>query len=257
MFGDGSETQDGIERCVMYGLNAFAFILFVAVNVLAVQLCKCSVSTRTKLIRILCLTLLIFNLCRYTLSPLLGNGIKIPVEFSAVAYFAVPTILLTVKKRFQSWAAYSGLMAGFFYYMTMIAAGGSIYNTYPPYDIYIAMFCHGTLYLCGFVTIGTQRCSSKDGYKLFGGIAYVAANAIVFRPLVKGTGRLFIYELMDGVYVKQLLPQNIWYLALPGYYIVLACLVLLTIRGFFRLNSSMYKKYSTSRSKRMMPVSAI
>lgn len=241
----------------MYGLNAFAFILFAAVNVLAVQLCKCSVPTRTKLIRILCLTLLIFNMCRYALSPLLGNGIKIPVEFSTVAYFAVPTILLTAKMRFQSWAAYSGLMAGFFYYIAMIAVGGSIYNTYPPYDIYIAMFCHGTLYLCGFVMIGTQKCSSKDGYKLIGGIAYVAANALVFRPLVKGTDRLFIYELMDGVYVRRLLPQEIWYLALPAYYIVLVCLVLLTIRGFFRLNRSMYKKYSTPCSKRTMSVSAI
>ncbi len=241
----------------MYGLNAFAFIVFAAVNVLAVQLCKCTDRTRAKVIRILCLTLLSFNIGRYSLSPLIGNGIKIPVEFSTVAYFAVPTILLTARKKLQSWAAYSGLMAGFFYYMTMIASGGPIYNTYPHYDIYLSMFCHGTLYLCGFVTIGTQRCSSKDGYKLLGGIVYVAINALAFRPLVEGTERLFVYELIDGVYVRQLLPQDIWHLAVPAYYIVLTCLILLTVRGFFRLNRSMYKKFALSQGKQSAPDLAI
>lgn len=216
----------------MYGLNAFAFIVFAAVNVLAVQLCKCTDRTRTKVIRILCLALLSFNIGCYSLSPLFGNGVKIPVEFSTVAYFTVPTILLTARKKLQSWAAYSGLMAGFFYYMTMIVSGGSIYNTYPHYDIYLSMFCHGMLYLCGFVTIGTQRCSSKDGYKLLCGIVCVAINAIAFRPLTEGTKRLFVYELIDGAYVRQLLPQDIWHLAVPVYYIVLTCLILLTVRVF-------------------------
>jgi hypothetical protein len=241
----------------MYGLNAFALILFAAINVSAVQLCKCSEPTRTRAIRLLCQTLLLFNIGRYALSPLLGNGIKIPVEFSAVAYFVVPTIILRAKKNNQSWAAYSGLMAGFFYYMAMIAAGGPIYNTYPHYDTYISMFCHGTLYLCGFVTIGTRRYSEKDGHRILGGIAYVAASAIVLRPLAEGTQRLFIYELLDGCYVKQMISQNIWHIALPAYYIVLVCLILLSVRGFFRLNRSMYQKFEASREKCAMLVPAI
>ena len=84
-----------------------------------------------------------------------------PVEFSTVAYFAVPIILLMTKRRLHSWAAYSVLMAGFFYYMAMIAAGGMIYGQNPPLDIYISMFCHSSIYFCGFVTIGKRYAAQR------------------------------------------------------------------------------------------------
>lgn len=63
-------------------------------------------------------------------------------------------------------------MAGFFYYLAMIAAGGVIYGAYAPLDIYISMFCHGSIYFCGFVTIGTELCSAKDAPKLALGVAW-------------------------------------------------------------------------------------
>lgn len=241
----------------MYGLNGVALIVFAMIHVLAVQLCKCDEAVRTKAILTLSLMLLLFNLVRYTLSPLLGHGVKIPVEFSTVAYFAMPTILLTGRKTYQSWAVYSGMMAGFFYYMAMVVAGGPLYKTYPPYDIYISMYCHGTLYLCGLVTIGTRQYSPNDGFKLASGIAYVAIQALLLRPLAEGSERIFIYELMDGDYIKQFLPQSTWPVALPVYYIVILCLVLLTIKGFFWLNSSRYQKFALSQEKRVMPIPAL
>lgn len=241
----------------MYGLNAFALILFAAVNILAVQLCKCDEATRTKMMRMLCLALLLFNIGQYALLPLLGARIKIPVEFSTVAYFAVPIILLSGKKCFQSWAAYSGLMAGFFYYMAMVTAGGPIYRAYPPLEIYISMCCHGTLYICGFVTVGTQLFSEKDKFKLLGCVAYVAARALVLRPLVEGTERLFIYELLDGIYIKQLSPQTIWNLVMPAYYTALIFFILLSVRGFIKLNSLMYKKYAIPRRRHLLSFSAV
>ena len=55
-----------------------------------------------------------------------------PVEFSTVAYFAVPIILLMTKRRLHSWAAYSGLMAGFFYYIeTGASASGMNVENVP------------------------------------------------------------------------------------------------------------------------------
>lgn len=231
----------------MYGLNAFSIIIFAIFNVSAVQLCKCEEKTRLKLMRVLCVSLLGLNVFRYALSPILGNGIKVPVEFSAVAYFSVPVMLLTGRKGSWSWAAYSGLMAGFFYYMTMLVSGGKIYNDYPPYSIYISMFCHGSLYLCGLVTIGTQPCSSKDGYKLMLGLGFVAARAIVLRPLAYGTERLFIYELIDAAWIKQLLSQELWGVAIPIYYAVMLGLLLVTVRGFFSLSQSQYNRFSKQR----------
>lgn len=238
----------------MYGLNAFAFIVFIAINVLAVHLCKCNERTRTKTMRGLCWILLFGNVLRYSLSPMLGNGIKIPVEFSTVAYFVVPVILLTGHRKTQSWAAYSGLMAGFFYYMNMMIAGGPIYDAYPPYDIYTSLFCHGTLYFCGFVTAGTRQYPANEGYKLVGGLAGVSTWALLLRPLAEGTERLFIYELLDGFHVKRWFPQSSWRTALPIYYLAILILVSLTMKLFFSGSRMQYRRFSALREKSAMKI---
>ena len=229
----------------MYGLNAVAFIFFVGINLLAYQLCKCSETARKKTMTALCMTLLIGNIIRYALVyPFVEGVIRIPVEFSTVAYFVVPTILLTARKNMRSWATYSGLMAGFFYYMATIIAGGPLYNTYPPYDIYISMLCHGTIYICGLVTVGTEACNSKDAPKLVLGVALVAVWAMLLRPIAEGSERFLIYILLDGACVKQLLPQSSWNIALPIYYVAVIALVFLTIKEFFKKNQKQYRKFS-------------
>ena len=226
----------------MYGLNAVALVFFGCINVSAYQLCKCPEGTRGKVVRTLCAVLLAGNLLRYgVIHPFVRGVVMLPVEFSTVAYFAVPAILLTSKKRMHSWAAYSGLMAGFFYYMAMILAGGMIYAANAPLDIYISMFCHGTIYLYGFVTIGTEVCSAKDAPKLALGVASVAIRAALLRPYVVGTDRLLIYILLDAVAVKKILPESAWTVAVPVYYMVVIAFVLLTIRGFFRRNQRQYR----------------
>lgn len=193
----------------------------------------------------LCAVLLFGNLFRYcVVYPFVKGVVTLPVEFSTVAYFAVPTILLTSKKRLHSWAAYSGLMAGFFYYIAMIAAGGLIYGTNPPLDIYISMLCHGSIYFCGFVTIGTEECRAKEAPKLALGVALVAIRAAILRPYVADSSRLLIYILLDAVAVKQILPESTWTVALPVCYLAVAAFVLLTIRSFFRRNQKQYHKFT-------------
>lgn len=232
----------------MLGMNAVALVFFGCINVAAYQLCKCPESRRGKVVLPLCAALLGGNLLRYgVVYPFIKGVVTLPVEFSTVAYFAVPTILLTGRKKLRSWAAYSGLMAGFFYYMAMIAAGGMIYETNPPLDIYISMFCHGTIYFCGFVTIGTELCSAKDAPKLALGVALVAARAALLRPFVANSQGLLIYILLDAVAVKRVLPESVWTAALPVYYVSLAAFVLLTIRGFFRKNQKQYRKFFTAQ----------
>ena len=227
----------------MYGMNAVALVFFGCINVLGYRLCKSP--ARQKAVRFLCIVLLAGNLFRYGVYyPFLRHEVMFPVEFSTVAYFVVPTILLSTEKRLHSWAAYSGLMAGSFYYMAMILAGGAIYEADPPLDIYISMFCHGAIYLCGFVTIGTERCSAKDAPKLVLGVGLVALRAAVLRPFVQGSERLLIYILLDAAVVRRLLPQSSWNVALPVYYLAIAALVLLTIRGFFRRNRMQLRKFA-------------
>lgn len=230
----------------MYGLNAVSLVFFGCINVLAYRLCRGLEETRRRTLSLLCGALLAGNLLRYgVIYPFVEGVVRVPVEFSTVAYFVVPTILLTGRRGLSSWAAYSGLMAGFFYYMAMIAAGGPLYVAYDPTDVFISMFCHGTIYFCGFVTIGTKAYSGKDAPKLVLGVALVAVRAALLRPFVADGERLLIYILLDADCVKQVLPQEMWQLALPVYYLLIVALVWLSIRGFFRQNQKQFHKFAT------------
>ena len=231
----------------MYGLNAVGLVFFGCINILAHRLCACPEKKRRKGVAALCALLLSLNLIRYAfVYPFIDGAVLLPVEFSTVAYFLVPLILLASIKGLRSWAAYSGLMAGFFYYMAAIFAGGPIYCSYPPDDIYISLFCHGALYLCGFVTIGTERFSAKDAPKLAAGVALVAAHAALLRPLVAGDDRMLIYMLLDAAVIRRFFPQAAWAFALPAYYISVAALVVMTIRCFFRKNRRLYCEFLIS-----------
>lgn len=233
----------------MYGLNAVALVFFGCINVMAYQLCKCPAEQRRRAVLTLCAVLLGGNLLRYgVVYPVIQGVVKLPVEFSSVAYFAVPAILLTGREKLRSWAAYSGLMAGFFYYMAMIAAGGPLYAATAPSDVFISLFCHGSIYFCGFVTIGTAPCSAKDAPKLALGVVMVAVRAALLRPWVQGSEGLLIYILMDGTAVRRLLPQSAWGAALPAYYVLLVVFVALSIRGFFRSSRREYRRFAAARA---------
>lgn len=113
----------------MYGLNAFALLCFGSWKLLAAGLIRRPAAQRERVIRVFCFLLLGVNLLRFFPRP--GQPLQIPPEFSAVAYFVVPLVCLSRRRGLRSWAAYSGLMAGFFYYAAMIAAGGSLYGGAP------------------------------------------------------------------------------------------------------------------------------
>ena len=172
---------------------------------------------------------------------------RVPVEFSTIAYFAVPAILLLCRTHLRSWAAYSGLMAGFFYYLAMILVGGPLYQASAPLDIYISMLCHGTIYLCGFVCIGTEQHSARQAPVLVLGVALVALWAAAFHDLEAGRETFLIYILMDALPVRAVVPQRFLPLALPVYYGLLVSFVLLTIRGFFRRSRKQYLRFSAAR----------
>jgi len=227
----------------MLGLNMFSLLVFTVLNIFAVLLGKSTSRTRSRILRVICTALLSFNLCRYALALVSGRGFIFPVEFSSVAYFVVPAILLTRIKKAQCWAAYSGLIAGFFYYATLIVAGGSVYAQYRPYDIYISLYCHGSLYLCGLVSLKTNKYEPSDRLMLLAGNVFVILNAVVLRPIAEGKARIFIYELMDGLYVKQVFPEAIRNNVMPVYYILMIGLIWISISLFYKLNKVQYEKH--------------
>lgn len=224
----------------MLGLNAFALVAFAAVAVLAHRVSRRPDAQR--ICRIAAALLLGVNVLRYgVVNPFLLGVVRVPVEYSAVAYFAVPVILLAGWRRARSWAAYSGLMAGFFYYLTMIAAGGVIYGESPHWEVYLSLFCHGTLFFCGFVTVNTLPCTGGIG-SLLAGTAWVALRAALLRPLAGDADRLLIYILLDARPVRWLLPEAAWPLAAPLFYLLAAAFVFFTARGFYRLSGRRLRK---------------
>jgi hypothetical protein len=233
----------------MLGLNVFSLLVFIAVNIIAAEISRKCEDKRNHILRLICLFLLTFNVCRYALSPFIGRGVKVPVEFSSVAYFIAPLFMLTRIRKLQGWAIYSGLMAGFFYYTAMIVSGGKIYGAYPPYETYISLCCHGTLYLLGAIGIKTRKPEASDGLILPLGVGLVALNAYLLRPIADVGARLLIYELMDGIFIKKLLPSSLRNNILPAYYIVISALVLLSVILFHRLNTVAYKKAEDSVKK--------
>ena len=166
----------------MFGLNGFAFICFSAVNIIAVYLCRLSYHKRRLVLSMLSLLLLSVRLLflfqdREVLQ-------RIPVEFSAVAYFAVPLIILSGSRKLLPWASYSGLIAGFFYYATMIIAGGKIYAEYSVNEIYLSLFSHGVLFICGFSLAATEHFEKRNVFPFPLYCAAIGTHAVLWRPFV-------------------------------------------------------------------------
>ena len=202
----------------MYGLNAVALIWFGSIHRIAGWTCKVPAGTRNRFMRVLGLILITGNGLVYALPPLRGQGLRLPVEFSAVAYFVVPLMILAGRGRAGSWAAYSGLMAGFFYFLVMILKGGSVYGADTPLLIYLSLANHGILYLFGLTAIRVHLYSSSEQKGLVAGILCVASWALAMRAWAGEPGRLLIYKLLDAPLVRAALPPGSWGIALPAYY---------------------------------------
>ena len=90
----------------------------------------------------------------------------------------MPIILLMTKRRLHSWAALFR-SDGWFLLLHGDARGGrhDLRAESNRLIFTFSMFCHSSIYFCGFVTIGTEVCSAKDAPKLTLGVAWVAVRA--------------------------------------------------------------------------------
>ncbi|MDP3130018.1 MAG: hypothetical protein Q8N15_01655, partial [Bacillota bacterium] len=96
--------------------------------------------------------------------------------------------------------------------------------------------CHGSLYFFGLTRLKTEVFPRDGKPTLYVGMGMVLLNAIVSRPLANPDGRLFIYELLDGIHVRSMMSASTWQTWSWVYYITLILLVLWSFRLFYRLN---------------------
>lgn len=230
-------------------LNWIALALFVIINALAYKLCREQLPVRRRVTQKVCWLLLGGNLFRYLIVfPFFERVIKIPAEFSAVAYFAVPLIFLSRKRDFDNWASYSAQMAGFFYYAAMILAGEFIYGADKPMDVTISLLCHGALYFIGSVSVTMERYPKTRWGTLLFGVGYVTVRAAVLRPLVLGNRRMLIYILLDAIPARFAFPESEWPQLLPGYYALVFAFILGSIAVFYRRSDAQYRRFSGLRA---------
>lgn len=213
--GLATEGKGAVE---MYGLNAFSLLAFLGMHGILWGLCAMKAALRRRVVRLLCVMLLGSSVVAYGCPPLWGGSLQFPVEFSTVAYFVTPAILLAGKGASRNWAAYAGWMAGFFYYFAMIFAGGALYRTYPTCEVYASLLRHGVLYVLGVVTVATESLPPAKGGKLLLGLALIGIQALLLRPWTDESQRIFIYILLDAEVVRKLFSPDTWGIALALYY---------------------------------------
>lgn len=229
----------------MYGLNALAGVFFLTWHFISHWLAKAPPALCRKVLATVLAGLLGANLLLYGLIyPVIYQRPRLPIEFSALAYFVVPLILLNKRSRGKGWAAYAGLMAGLIYYLAMMIGGGALYDKLAPPAVYLSLLFHGALYLSGLVTISRYSLRQYRPLSLLAGVALVGMYAVLLRPLVDQKERLFIYILLDGSLLRVLPVGAAEPFIRPVYYILLAGLIGLSVQAFLKLSAVRYAKFS-------------
>lgn len=235
----------------MSALNIFAACALISLIWTAHELSLRPKQSRLKAIRRLSVLLLGVNILKYALPPIMGAKLVLPVEFSAAAYFTTPLILLFGPKRLRCWAAYAGLLAGSVYYSAMVFVGDAIYGAYPPSDVLLSLFCHGSLLVLGLTVTGAERFTRRDAAFLPIGTAAVAIRAALLRPW-SGGGTLLIYELLDARLLRSALPSGGTPLALGVYYLTAGVMILLSARLYLAVNRASLRR--GEKHLRVVPV---
>ena len=198
---------------------------------------------------VLYISLFVFS---FNFLKLMNNPANIPVEYSSITYLVAPALFLLRSKKLEIWAIYSSIMAGTFYYLTMILSGGNVYELYPHYDVYQSLYSHGSLLLLGLIKIRTVTLTENQSYKLIIGNLIIGTWAIVYKPYIIGDARLFIYELLEAKHVSIINISTT--ISIPLYYIALAMLVYGSSRWIYPLNRFAQKKNYKRISKRQLEI---
>lgn len=215
-------------------LNVFTLLIFIGIFVGVNNLKEFNKVTQRKIIRNVSILLLTINIVKIFVVDYF-----IPVEFSTVSYYVVPAILLFRVKKLEIWAAYAGLMAGFFYYLTMMIQGGIIYESYHPLTIHASLFCHGALLFLSLFKLKNESYNKNKRYILLLGLFIMIFWALIMRQYLQTDERIFIYELLDGVYVTTFTDSSILLLI---YYVSIISLVVKSTSLIFSLNTHLYRK---------------
>ena len=217
-------------------LNIIALICLILFMLYSNYLVKQNEAKRRKYLKIQLFIVLLYNIGIHMVFPQ-----KLPIEFSTVAYFVVPVIILFDMKEFEIWAVYASLLAGIGYYVSMLLYGTALYGHFPTYSWATSIYNHGALLSFSIVKLITTPYNRKDSYIIWIGLLLCAVWSLVLRPVVTQPGIIFIYEILDGGVVPLMFP-NMKFLMYPVYYLLLFFVLYKSPHLLIRINQSMRKR---------------
>ncbi|PAT01114.1 hypothetical protein CI105_08265 [Candidatus Izimaplasma bacterium ZiA1] len=218
----------------MYGLNTFALLIVIGILYFVSIVSKEKEYMQNRIILVLSILLISINGYMFYLRPK-----EIPVEFSTITYFVSSVIFILRIKYIEIWAVYSAVMAGVFYYLTVLVTGGNTYEFYSHSNVYIALFSHGSLLFMGLLKLKTTKYNQNLSFVIIIGNLLILAWALYIRPAITYNERIFIYELIDGKYLNQL-DTSFIFIIKPVYYILVSFFVYKSSKVIFKVNEKLY-----------------
>jgi len=142
----------------------------------------------------------------------------------------------------KAWGVYSSLISGVIYFAAMIIFGNYLYEDYPAYGVYAAIYSHGALLSYAYITLSTVKIQKSERMVIWIGIIFSASWALLLRPFVIFEARIFIYEVLDGLFVRTYFPENLT-IGYIIYYILFVIALFLSANIVHLLSQSLYKNH--------------
>ncbi len=213
-------------------VNIIAATEVIVISFLVRRFLKFNNKTKERITNFLCASLLVFNLYKYVFQSVSLGRPSVPVEFSAVAYFIVPVIILFKISFLRVWAVYSSLLAGSGYFFVFSLFGSKIYASYPLEKIIAALFCHGILLFIGLSQISFKKFSNYSGWVLTLGLCCCVFHALNMSSVAVNLRGVFMYELIFGFAAVDVFGEII----LPFYYFLVFLVFSFSLSAFYKLN---------------------
>jgi hypothetical protein len=224
-------------------LAGFTSVLwFAAINVVAILLIN-NKKHADRLLNICAWYLFLYKTIEYTYYNIKGNINAFPIEFSAVTYFLFSIVHIFKIKNLEQLAVFCALLSGFFYIITFILAGTSMFKyNGGPLNALSTIFNHSVLYFVAIIKMKFIKFSKSEFFKVIVGMGFIVFYAWAMKPFYVDDGSvLFIYRFMDASIINMIIPSfHVFDKIMPIYYLLIIFLSFGVLKFFYKINRKLY-----------------
>ncbi len=220
----------------MENINLISFFWLIILFFYVIFVSKQNEVIRNRFLKVQLLLVLVYNIIMLFVVPW-----KLPVELSTISYFVVPIIVIFNISFLKVWGVYASIISGFAYFLAILIMGNKLYGDFPPYAVFTSLYDHGALVAFAFITLSTTSFYKSERIVIWIGIVAAAVWALLLRSINAFTGRIFIYEVLDGVIIRDYFSNNL-VIGYIVYYILLVILLILSANMVHILSNKLKKR---------------